>query len=157
MNIPTSLAFFAIALSGCSKTEDRFWGYEVDLPPEFMPSGTDVADLWQWKTKDGNLEVGHLRYSSERSAFSSLEEVAEWIGAGGEQPRPTFRRAPNGLDVAVDMSETWTQIAIAIPENTKYWEIFLYGISPGDPSDRESRLLRERAIAAILSGRPTRK
>ncbi|MDF1659519.1 MAG: hypothetical protein P1U58_18020 [Verrucomicrobiales bacterium] len=156
MKVLGCVVLLVVALSGCSEPKERFWGYEFELPSEFIPVSTDVGGEWHWRTEGETLEVGHVRFSKERSKFSNLEEFADWIGNDSGIERPSFRRTPNGLDVAVDAVETWTQIAIAFPENTDYWEILLFGISPAEPDDREARLLRERAIGAILSGRPTR-
>lgn len=156
MRFRIALITSVVTLLGCSKTEKRFWDFEVVIPSEFILSETDVGNEWRWRTQDNSLEIGHLRFSAERSAYATLDDFAVLAEEPGFRPKPTFRRAPNGLDIAVDLTvQGWTQIAVSNPENTEYWEVFLYGISPGDPSVRGSRLLRETALGAILSGRPT--
>jgi len=157
MRVCVVLTLLGIALSGCKKAKKSFWNYKFELPADFIAQGNDVDGQWFWKSQDGTVEIGHLRYSAERTAFPTLDDFAVLVEEPGFRPRPNFRRAPNGLDVAVDLTaQGWTQIAVSNPENTEDWEIFLFGISPGDPAVRETRLLRETAIIAILSGRSIR-
>ncbi len=153
-------AIAVIVLINCAGCEDSLtdsgWRYTVEFPPEFVPSGTDVAHEVSWTAGDGTVEVHMRRLIEERSRFTSLDDFADQIESGPEFTRPNFTRAPNGLQIAVDSIPNWTQIAVSDPEHTKYWEIILFGINAASEEGESIRLLRERAMGAILSGRSIR-